>query len=73
MNKPTSTHSFQVQGMRCGHCEMAVINAITDRDADALVTVDRSDGPLAHVTIVSHMNADSLKALIEAEGYPLAA
>ncbi len=33
-------HSFQVQGMTCGHCERAVVHAVRTVDTDATVQVD---------------------------------
>ena len=35
-------NTFQVQGMTCGHCEMAVKKAIARLDPDAKVEIDRS-------------------------------
>ena len=35
-------HTFQVQGMTCGHCEMAVKKAVLRLDAHAQVQIDRS-------------------------------
>jgi copper chaperone len=69
MNQTPHTHTFAVQGMRCAHCDMAVTNAITEQDALAQVKVDRTQGALAKVVIVSHLDAPSLKGLIESEGY----
>ena len=37
-------HTFQVQGMTCGHCEMAVKKAIVRLDPEAKVTIDRTAG-----------------------------
>ncbi len=72
MNQTPHTHTFEVQGMRCGHCEAAVTNAVTEQDAQAVVKIDRTHGPLSKVEIVSRLDAQSLKGLIESEGYQLA-
>jgi copper chaperone len=72
MNPTPHTHTFAVQGMHCGHCDVAVINAVTEQDAHAQIKIDRTHGPLAKVEIVSHLDAQSLKGLIESEGYQLA-
>ena len=37
-------HTFQVQGMTCGHCEMAVKKAIVRLDPEAKVEIDRATG-----------------------------
>ncbi len=59
-------HTFQVQGMTCGHCEMAVKKAITRLDPAAKVTIDR---PLEKVDIQSDQPKDRLIRVITDEGY----
>lgn len=73
MNKTSRTHTLQVQGLRCGHCDMAITNAVTEQDPGAQVQIDRSNPAVAQVRIVSHLDADALQALIEAEGYAVVA
>jgi len=59
-------HTFQVQGMTCGHCEMAVKKAITRLDPAAKVSIDR---PLEKVDIESDQPKDELIRVITDEGY----
>lgn len=59
-------HTFRVQGMTCGHCEMAVKKAITRLDPAAKVTIDR---PLEKVDIESDQPKDRLIRVITDEGY----
>lgn len=59
-------HTFQVQGMTCGHCEMAVKKAITRLDPGAKVSIDR---PLEKVDVESDQPKDELIRVITDEGY----
>ncbi len=59
-------HTFQVQGMTCGHCEMAVKKAITRLDPAAKVSIDR---PLEKVDVESYQPKDELIRVITDEGY----
>ena len=59
-------HTFQVQGMTCGHCEMAVKKAITRLDPAAKVSIDR---PLEKVDVESEQPKDELIRVITDEGY----
>lgn len=59
-------HTFQVQGMTCGHCEMAVKKAITRLDPAAKVSIDR---PLEKVDVESDQPKDELVRVITDEGY----
>jgi copper chaperone len=59
-------HTFRVQGMTCGHCEMAVKKAITRLDPAAKVSIDR---PLEKVDIESDQPKDRLIRVITDEGY----
>lgn len=59
-------HTFRVQGMTCGHCEMAVKKAITRLDPAAKVTIDRL---LEKVDIESDQPKDRLIRVITDEGY----
>lgn len=60
---------FQVQGMTCGHCERAVMNAIHQVDSTAQVNIDRS---INQVMVQSEASADVLRRAIEEEGYQVA-
>lgn len=57
---------YQVQGMTCGHCERAVIQAIQARDPEATVTVDLGSG---WVEVDGRLTADEVRAAIAEEGY----
>ena len=59
-------HTFQVHGMTCGHCEMAVKKAITRLDPAAKVSIDR---PLEKVDVESDQPKDELIRVITDEGY----
>ncbi|ABM30650.1 heavy-metal-associated domain-containing protein [Paracidovorax citrulli] len=63
-------HSFQVQGMTCGHCERAVVHAVRSVDTDASVQVDL---PTGRVVVESDSPREALAAAITEEGYTVAA
>ena len=62
--------TFTVTGMTCGHCEKAVIRAVTELDPQAQVTIDRSQNK---VDVESTQARDSLAKAIAEEGYAVAA
>jgi len=62
-------HTFNVQGMTCGHCEMAVRKAIQRLDAQAKVEIDRTSGK---VQVQSEQPRESVAHAIADEGYPVA-
>ena len=62
-------HSFQVQGMTCGHCEMAVKKAITRLDPEAKVEIDRGTGK---VDVHSSKSREDIAHAIADEGYQVA-
>jgi copper chaperone len=62
--------TFTVTGMTCGHCEKAVTRAITGVDAQAQVTIDRSQNK---VEVESTQARDTLAKAIAEEGYAVAA
>ncbi len=59
-------HHLEVQGMTCGHCEMAVKRAILRVDAQATVTNDRAHNK---VDVASAKARESLAQAIAEEGY----
>jgi copper chaperone len=61
--------TFQVQGMTCGHCEMAVKKAILRLDPEAKVEIDRPSGK---VDVHSQKPREALAHVIAEEGYPVA-
>lgn len=58
--------TFKVQGMTCGHCERAVINAIQARDNSAKVDVDLKTG---QVRVEGSLDDTAIREAIEEEGY----
>jgi copper chaperone len=57
---------FQVQGMTCGHCEMAVKRAVLQLDPSAHIQIDRAQG---HVVVESQQPREALAHAIAEEGY----
>ena len=51
-------NTFQVQGMTCGHCEMAVKKAIVRLDPEAKVEIDRTTGK---VEVTAHNHGFAVK------------
>ncbi len=62
-------NSFQVQGMTCGHCEMAVKRAIARLDPEAKVEIDRNTGK---VDVQSNQVREDIAHAIAEEGYQVA-
>lgn len=60
---------FQVQGMTCGHCEMAVKKAIQRLDAQARIEIDRSAN---RVQVRSEQPREAIAHAIAEEGYTVA-
>lgn len=58
--------TFKVQGMTCGHCERAVINAIQARDSSAKVKVDLEAGL---VQVEGSLDESTIREAIAEEGY----
>ncbi|MEV8469930.1 heavy-metal-associated domain-containing protein [Ralstonia sp. UNC404CL21Col] len=66
----TSSTTFSVTGMSCGHCVSAVTRAVQQVDAGANVQVDLDKQTVA---VTSGASADAVKAAIEQAGYPVKA
>jgi copper chaperone len=64
-----TTHTFEVHGMSCGHCEKAVQAAIQRIDPDAQVRIDRAQN---RVEVHSAQERDRLAEAIREEGYQVA-
>lgn len=62
-------HQFNVQGMTCGHCEKAVMQALKTVDPQATVEINRA---LQTVKVNSGKDRDTLAAAITEEGYRVA-
>lgn len=58
--------AFRVQGMTCGHCERAVVEAIKGLDPQAEIRVDRAAGV---VEVSSHLAEEQVREAIREEGY----
>ena len=63
-------YTFQVQGMTCGHCERAVVHAVREVDADAIIKVDL---PTGQVVVESEKSRDAVANAIQEEGYTVEA
>jgi len=57
---------FEVDGMRCGHCERAVRAAVAGIAPLATVSIDRTEGL---VRVNGGAAAEAVAAAIRAEGY----
>lgn len=66
----TSTHTFTVTGMTCGHCEKAVTQAVKQLDPQAQVQADRSQN---RVEVTSTQPREAIAAAIAEEGYTVTA
>ena len=62
----TTTTTFQVQGMTCGHCEKAVTRALQALDPQAQVNIDRAHD---RVEVESTQSRETLAKAIAEEGY----
>lgn len=62
-------HTFDVQGMTCGHCEMTVKKAVMRLDPQAQIDIDRSHN---RVVVQSEQPHESLAHVIANEGYQVA-
>ena len=58
--------AFKVDGMKCGHCERAVTEAVQSVAPGARVDVDRAAG---RVSVDSAVVPDLIARAIQAEGY----
>ena len=67
----TSTATYTVTGMTCGHCVQSVTEEITELDGVQSVDVDLATGG---VTVVSTqpLEESAVKAAVEEAGYQLA-
>lgn len=62
-------YTFHVQGMTCGHCEMAVKKAVLRLDAKAQVHVDRSQ---EKVVVHTEQLREAVAQVMAEEGYVVA-
>ena len=66
----TTTTTFQVEGMTCGHCERAVTRAVLQIDPQAQVKIDRAANL---VEVQSTQPREAIAAAIQEEGYTVEA
>lgn len=59
-------HTLEVQGMTCGHCEMAVRKAVLRLDPQAQIDIDRNHNK---VVVQSAQPRESVVDAIAEEGY----
>lgn len=58
--------SFVVQGMSCGHCELAVREALQQLDPQARVEIDRAR---QHVAVQTERPREAVAQALSALGY----
>lgn len=62
-------HQFEVKGMTCGHCEMAVKKAVMRLDPSAQIEIVRQENK---VSVQSDKARDDVAKAIADEGYAVA-
>jgi copper chaperone len=65
-------HTFDVQGMTCGHCEKAVTQAILQLEPQATVQIDRARNSV-RVEAPQSLDVAAIAAAIREEGYEVKA
>ncbi len=60
---------LDVEGMSCGHCKMAVHNAVTGINGVKNATVDLETGRVTVTCERGMVSKEDLKKVIEEEGY----
>jgi copper chaperone len=65
-------HTFDVQGMTCGHCEKAVTQAILQLEPQATVHIDRAHNSV-RVEAPQSLDVAAIAAAIREEGYEVKA
>ncbi|KQB94107.1 hypothetical protein GEPA3_0847 [Geobacillus sp. PA-3] len=63
------TITLYVQGMTCGHCQMAVTNALQELDGVKRVEVHLQEGMVDVDYDETKVSVDKLKEAIEEQGY----
>ncbi|WP_416828437.1 copper chaperone CopZ [Ectobacillus polymachus] len=61
--------TLQVEGMSCGHCKMAVTNALKELDGVANVDVHLEQGTVDIGYDEAKVSLDKMKEAIEEQGY----
>jgi copper chaperone CopZ len=67
----SSTATYAVQGMTCGHCVSAVTEELTELDGVTAVSVDLVSGGTSKVTVTSDAPLDdaTVRAAVDEAGY----
>jgi len=66
----TTTTTYRVQGMTCGHCVGAVTSALSELDGVSDVSVELESGE-ATVTSEQPLDAEAVRAAVADAGYEL--
>ena len=67
----SSTNTWTVTGMTCGHCVASVTEEVTEIDGVESVDVDLATGAVT-VTSAEPLEDDAVRAAVEEAGYQLA-
>lgn len=68
-----ATKTLQVKGMSCGHCKMAVENALKELDGVTQAEVNLEAGKVDVTFDDSKVTVDAMKEAIEDQGYDVEA
>ena len=70
----TTTTTYDVQGMTCGHCVSAVTEELTALSGVTAVDVDLDAAGTSKVTVTSEqpLDDDAVRAAVDEAGYQLA-
>lgn len=68
-----ATTTLQVKGMSCGHCKMAVENALKELDGVTQAEVNLEAGKVNVTFDDSKVTVDAMKEAIEDQGYDVEA
>lgn len=66
------TKTLTVTGMRCGHCEQSVVEALEAVEGVESATADEAEGT-ATVEVEGDADTDALVAAVEGAGYEASA
>ena len=67
----STTNTWTVTGMTCGHCVASVTEEVTEIDGVEKVDVDLATGAVT-VTSTEPLEDDAVRAAVEEAGYQLA-
>jgi copper ion binding protein len=71
MSETTSTQTWTVTGMTCGHCVASVTEEVSELPGVQNVDVDLATGSVT-VTSTTPLEDDAVRAAVEEAGYALA-